>query len=216
MFESLLCSRNGSANLLVTSLCFEWADMMDVIKESSSPNQQGTGGSAPSRSPQRFSQSPPRSLSPTSPSRSLGPSRADPNHPLYSGRRSASPPRQSSSVAFKRRSSPSGRGTGIDDERSFRRDRVILLQKMTKTLGRSHSTKTGQTHSSIYISIAEEQANQRKKKYGFKQFVRDLASLYLIKKALNMMRRLRNLISSLMLLDVDLLLTLGRPDPKVP
>ena len=62
-----------------------------------------------------------------------------------------------------------GRGAGVEDERAFRRDRVMLLKKMTRSLAHAHGSKSGHTHSSIYISIAEEQANQRKKKYGFRQ-----------------------------------------------
>jgi hypothetical protein len=64
-----------------------------------------------------------------------------------------------------------GRGAGVEDERGFRRDRVMLLKKMTRSLGHAHTSKSGRgAHTSIYISIAEEQANQRKK-YGFRQVV---------------------------------------------
>ena len=64
------------------------------------------------------------------------------------------------------------------------------------------------------LLLPEEQRRAKKQKYGPRQFLKDMAALPVLKKTVQSLTRVRNALSHLLLLDVDVLKTLGRPDPK--
>jgi hypothetical protein len=105
----------------------------------------------------------------------------------------------------------SKRGGSSAEERlvsHIRRERVHLLQKVTKRLGH------GQSSGGIYVSITEEQQRAQKQKYGFRRFMKDVAAFPPVQYLNLRLKRARNSLSTFLLLDVDLLHQLGRPDPK--
>ena len=77
------------------------------------------------------------------------------------------------------------------------------MQKINKTLGRTHND------GGIYISIAEEQQRAKKKKYGFRQLVRDFNALPPVRRVITAVKHTRNTLSHALSLDKDMLLSLG-------
>ena len=121
-----------------------------------------------------------------------------------------SPSRATSPTSGKDTARASRRGPRAVEEVhdvNIRRDRVMLMQKINKTLGRTHND------GGIYISIAEEQQRAKKKKYGFRQLVRDFNALPPVRRAITAVKHTRNTLSHALSLDKDMLLSLGRPDP---